>query len=102
MEWREVTSDDALFKFINMGDFVEGKLKSTSISSLNTKIYHVERSDGSKVAFYGSAVINTKMSNVAVGDYFKLEYIGDKRSQEGKPYKNYKLYVPTDDAEDVV
>ena len=50
--------------------------------------------DGSEVIFYGSTILDDRLSKIAGGDFVKIEFTGFKISQvNGKPYKDYKVWT---------
>lgn len=60
----------------------------------NSDIVVVETDEGKTVEAWSSAVLSDKLSNVSVGDWIQIEYIGKKKSEKtGREYKDWKLLV---------
>ena len=51
--------------------------------------------DGTIVAVWGSSVLDTKMSNVGIGQRVKIESLGKKKSPtKGRsPYKDFAVFI---------
>jgi len=83
-EWKKVESK--IFVFEKAGDVLEGKLIAVEDGQLyGNKIYSVETaSDGVQKAF-STAVMESQMASVKVGDMIRIEFAGVK------PNKNKKL-----------
>ena len=63
------------------------------------KIYEF-RKDGEKYVLTGKTQLNQLMLDVPLDSMVKIEYVGPKKSQKGKPMKVFKVWF--DDGSDAV
>lgn len=92
-KWQEVSQTET-------HDFSGGPLigvytgNETKVGPNESNLYHFDRADGKSVAVWGSAVIDSRMSRVAIGTEAKIEYLGIKKNPKtGHEYKEYKVYT---------
>lgn len=78
---------------------LEGVLtnKQENVGPNNSKLFTVEKEGGSKVAVWGSAVLN-KIWEVPIGSKIWIEYLGKKKGKRGTEFRDYKIDVDTDTA----
>lgn len=60
-------------------------------------IYTVRKSDGEKIKFWGSAVIDSHLGGVEIGTEVRVDYLG---KMPGKRYGNYEVYTRPAQAEE--
>ena len=104
MDWQEIGVEpaDNIYRFLKAGDYIEGLLKSASITGLNNKVYTVQKSDGIDVIFYGTTVLNHKLSEVAIGERVKIIYKGETKGKKGQLYKDYAVFKMGVQKEEIV
>ncbi len=85
--------EQEFFKFEKENDFVAGIYLSMQPNQGSNKeiVYNIEASDGKIQSFWGSTVLNQKMSLVRIGDDIKIIYLGKVKPDKGKEYHNYKI-----------
>lgn len=95
-EWEEVVeAQSEVFVFENAGDTLIGVLKDikSDVGENNSKLYKIEKSDGSLVAIWGSSVLDSKMSEIEIGQELRIVYGGKKKSANGnRQYKDFSLF----------
>lgn len=92
--WKEV-EQIGVWKPEEKGDEIEGQLKSvdTNVGSNNSNMYHIETNDGI-IGVWGSVVLDSRLSTVALGSQVKLVFqgLGEKKGGKNAP-KLFKVYV---------
>ena len=84
MTYKEVNPE--MWTYENDGDFVEGKLVNIQdeVGENRSKLYSIETLDKGVVNVWGSAVLDSRMMLVKVGDKVKLTYKGLGEAKGGK------------------
>jgi hypothetical protein len=97
MAYKEVTQAPA-WDF-EENPVVEGEYVAIDreVGQNKSNLYKLKQEDGSVVAVWGSSVLDTKMSNVGMGDKVKIEFLGKKKSSTKgfQPYKDFAVFVDT-------
>lgn len=93
MAYKEVVSE--VFRFEQIGDFVEGKLLEKVPGSFDQDNYKIETKEGKEVLVFGTTVLSSRMSFVKVGSQIKIEFTESiAPSVKGhNPTKIFKVYV---------
>ena len=92
--WNKVETQATSFRFENDGDEMEGKLVSVGPGKFEkSKVYVLEKEDGSAVTIFGSVILDDRMSEVEVGNYVKIVYKGMVMTGSGKNAKLFEVYV---------
>jgi len=88
-QYEDVESET--WKFENPDDFVCGTLKGirSEVGQYKQKIYTLQNESGKIINVWGSAVLDTEMSKVEVGDDIKIIYLGE--AGENPNYHNFKI-----------
>ncbi len=74
---------------------LEGIYKSfdENVGPNNSMLYHIEQLDSSIIAVWGSTVLDTRMSEIAIGSQIKIQYLGDVPTPGGgTPYHNFEVW----------
>lgn len=92
----EATSGD-VFKFENAGDFIQGIFLGYEESKTYPGSYSVKVSQENqkiKVVFVSGIVIDKiKANQIEPGDTIKIDYLGKRKTQDGKKdYNDYKVF----------
>ena len=98
-KWR--TIGEQFFKFVKVGDQVEGVLESAGIEQFQNATvgrYTLVSFDGRK-AFLGSTVLDRMMSHVKEGQYVRVIYSGDETSKGGRKVRQWQVEVADDSEE---
>lgn len=94
MTYEEI--NPTIWNYKEDGDFIEGVLvrAQENIGANESMLYSIETSDGVKNV-WGSALLDSRMALVKVGDKIKITYKGlAAKSSKGKnPAKIFKLEV---------
>lgn len=93
MAYVEINPTD--WTYTKDGEFIEGiyALKKEDIGINKSKLYSIETSDGVKNV-WGSAILDSRMALVKVGDKIKITYKGLGEATGGKnPPKLFKVEV---------
>lgn len=87
-EWQTIEDEkEDIFNFNENGQSLQGTLLSVEEGG-NNKIFTI--TDGQKTTkFWGSAVLNSKLSHCKVGDIIKINYLGRKPGEKG--YKMFEV-----------
>jgi hypothetical protein len=78
---------------------ITGKLvqRKTGVGPNNSNMYMLEQKDGKLVGVWGSTLLNDRFSQVSIGNYVKIEYLGKEQSPKtGRSYHNFEFYVAPD------
>lgn len=95
--WSKVSTQGVRFRFENDGDEIEGKLVSVGPGKFeNSKVYTLEKDDGSAISIFGSVILDDRMSEIEVGNYIKIVYKGLIKTGSGKNAKLFEVYVKED------
>jgi len=106
-DWSEVSVESS--ETWDKKEPVQGLLveKKSNVGDNASNLYIIETSKGN-VSVWGSAVLDSKFSNIRVGTEVKVEYLGKETNPKTKrEYNNYKVYsreVPmteVDNTEDI-
>lgn len=83
MTYEEINPSE--WKFENDGDFIEGILvqKHENVGVNKSMLYNLENSEGIK-SVWGSAILDSRMSLVKIGDKVKITYKGLGEAKGGK------------------
>ena len=99
-KWREVTPE--FYTFTEVGESIEGTLLvagSVEINGADVSKYTVQRLEADEqVSFLGGKNLDGLMEQLKVGDTFKLEFQGVKRTRSNRNVKTFKLYRPANEA----
>lgn len=72
-----------------IGEYVELK---ENVGMDNYTIYVLRDTNDEEVSVFGKTALNSQMKKVEIGDIIKITYEGEKRSQRGRTYKDFKVY----------
>jgi len=93
MTYKEI--DPTVWKYENDGDFIEGVVlnKEAEVGENKSWIYSIETPEGVR-SVWGSAVLDTRMAFVKVGDKIKITYkgLGEAKAGRNSP-KLFKVEV---------
>jgi len=91
MAWKEIKGGDVIR--LEVGESIEGKLLAVRQGEF-AKVYDIETKDGKKTLF-GSAVLDSRMAEVKVGDRVKIERLEDElpKVKGHNPTKMYRVFV---------
>ena len=86
--------------FSELGTWVEGELLGQTEFQYRTGAvgcrYVLRDEDGNAYAFNATAVLRQQMAAVSVGDYIRVEYVGDFQTGNGMMAKDFKVLVDHD------
>lgn len=86
--WETVESPN-FFKFVSIGDTIEGILLSKDISSrYGFGLYTIRTFDGIQKRFHGSSQLDDLLLNIDVLNYVKITYVDNQETSNG----NMKLF----------
>ena len=57
----------------------------------SSNVYHIEQPDGSRYTVWGSKVINDEFAKIPLDAEVRIEFLGEKTSQDGTKYKAYRI-----------
>ena len=90
MEYEEIVAGQ-VWTIEKEGDSIEGVFKRTVAGQFGNN--YVIATEDEELTVFGSTVLNTKMASVDEGSKVRLTYIGEKKSKEGRVYKDFKVEV---------
>ena len=93
MTYEEINPED--WKYENDEDFIEGIVvnKQEDVGINNSKLYSIETQEGVKNV-WGSAILDSRMVLVSIGQKVKITYKGVAEAKQGKnPAKIFKVEV---------
>lgn len=91
-KWSEVSIESS--ETWDKKEPVQGLLvdKKTNVGDNASNLYVIETADGN-IGVWGSAVLDTKFSNIKVGTEVKVEFVGKVTNPKTKrEYNDYKVY----------
>lgn len=94
MAYREVNPE--LWGYKEDGDFIEGVLinKESEVGENKSWMYNIETSEGEVKNVWGSAILDSRMKFVKVGNKIKITYKGLGESKAGRnPPKIFKVEI---------
>jgi hypothetical protein len=72
------------------GVFVE---KRENVGENGSNIYVCESSeDNNRYGIWGSAILDTRLSNIKAGEEVGIAYIGIKKGKSGRNYKDFRVF----------
>lgn len=80
-------------QILKEGDSIEGRYvaKKENVGTNNSNIYYLDV-DGERVGVWGSTVLDTKFSQIAIGKMVAIEYLGKKQFEKGgRSYHDFKV-----------
>lgn len=82
---------DRYWKPQEIGDSIEGRLVSKQPKREDFSALYILEGEGERIGVNGTAVLDTKLGNIAEGKIVAIEYLGDVASKiKGrKPYKDF-------------
>jgi hypothetical protein len=74
---------------------ISGYLRKVEVDrgEYRSKAYTIEKESGEKLLVWGSASIDDQMSDVRIGTFVEIEYLGDKTTKKGKVFKDFSVKV---------
>ena len=91
-EWEEVPEGD-IFEFKKEGDFIEGTLihLEKDVGQHKSKLYSLKLDDGKLIKFWGSKLLDGRMTGIEFGTHIKVVYGGLITPEKGNAYKTFTL-----------
>jgi len=77
------------------GDQIEGEIVEIGMNQFDKQQATIKAPSGEKFALPSYTVLTTKLGNAKIGDYVRVTYLGDEKSQKGVDYKNFKVEKQT-------
>lgn len=96
MAYQEINPE--MWTYVNDGDFVEGIVlnKEDNVGENKSWLYSIETPEGVK-SVWGSAVLDSRMAFVKIGDKIRITYKGLGESKAGRnPPKIFKVEIDRD------
>ena len=93
-KWQEVELSD-LHNFDTEGALI-GTFNGfeDKVGPNESKLYHFKRDDGKDVSVWGSAVIDSRFSKIAVGSRVKIDFTGKKTNPKTqRTFNEFKVFV---------
>lgn len=86
---------------LKTGDSVEGEFveKIEGIGENNSSVYVLKTKDNELIGVWNSTVLDTKFSNLKGGQRVGVEYLGEKKGQTGRTYKDFFVGVKEGEVE---
>ena len=95
MAWKEVGNMDN-WKYKEIGDQIEGQYKGFEphVGQHDSNVYHLELDNGEVKGVWGSAIIDSRFSQIALGSKVKVIYDGVGEKKAGKNAMTlFKVFV---------
>lgn len=97
------TSFKPAIKWETKGQKIEGEYvgKRTGIGVNNSTVYEVivtdDKGEQALEQFWGTTVLDRKMTEVKVGEFILVEYLGEAKSPKGNKFKDFKVMAAEGD-----
>lgn len=94
-KWVRVEPEGGDYFTFKEGQSVEGVLtekEENTGSRGNSTLYTMERVDGEVIKFWGSTILDDRMSPVQIGEEVMIEFTGWDKNQQGTEYKTWEVY----------
>ena len=105
MNWKKVEpSNSDVWKPENQGDTIQGKYKTVKqeVGQNESNLYLLETEEG-EYGVWGSAVIDSRMSEVPLGSMVKIVYKGKATGEKsGREYKDFDIFIGVEEDDDDV
>jgi hypothetical protein len=95
-KFKDITAD--FYKFEKIGDVLEGTLVSKDSQGFtragqtnDVGKYVLENEAGERISFLGGTVIDQTLSDVNVGSYVRLTFLGTKPTTQGQNLKDFTI-----------
>lgn len=60
----------------------------------NSKLYTIEREDGSRIGVWGNTMLDDKFKDIEIGTEIKIVYLGLVESEKtGREYNNFDIFL---------
>ena len=98
-EWTEIkptTGENSVMWNYEEDKQIEGVYQGvkTNIGQNLSNIYSIKTNKGEVLSFWGTALLNDRLSGVVVGDKLKLIYLGKTKSEKtGRSYHNFQVWT---------
>ena len=92
-EWKEDDGKTPIWEYLKPGDKIQGVWVRTeeNVGENNSNIYVLRQEDGSEIGFWGSTILDDRMSRHKIGEEVRVEYTGKKKSKTGgREYHTFK------------
>lgn len=67
--------------------------KEENVGPNNSNLYNFKKEDGSQVAVWGNALLDTRFKNFTPGEEVKIEYLGKQKSEKTqREYHNFDVW----------
>ena len=71
-----------------------------SVGPNNSKLYTIEKEDGSKIGVWGNTMLDDKFKDVEIGTELIIEYLGKVESEKtGRESNNFDIFLGEDEDE---
>lgn len=93
-DWKKVSSK--IMKFEKIGDEIVGTLMNVETGhTYQNKVYKILDSDQELYAVFGTSVLDTQMSGIAIGSLIKIVYTGTTENKKKglNAIKNFEVFV---------
>jgi len=99
MGFIEVKEESDIWKPEEAGEQLTGILEAREQTGQWKNLAYKIRADGEIRTLFGTKILNDKMSKILIGANIKIVYNGEKKSQSGRIYKDWSVFI---DDKDVV
>jgi len=97
--WKEVSQTSNPTWNPESGKHAEGKLvnKQGNIGPNKSNLYTLQQADGTKMGVWGTAMLDSNLDRISIGDMVKIEYLGKATNPKtGREYRNFRISVAQD------
>lgn len=65
-----------------------------NVGENNSMLYTLEIEDGSRIAVWGSTILDVRLKNTKIGEVVKIKYLGKEKSEKrkGATYNNFEVF----------
>jgi hypothetical protein len=98
LDWVEIKPEGDSSSFDPKWDYLKDKILEgifvevkKDVGKHHSNVYTIELKDGSRKTVWGSTVLDDRMKNLITGEEIRLEYLGDKPTDKGNPYHDFKV-----------
>lgn len=99
-DWKKIEPDvediqnSIIWDFDKDEEFIGKFLEvSENVGPHSSKVYRFKTASGDDIAIWGNTVLNTRLKMVNVGNMVRIVYVGEKKSGNGRSYKNFDVYI---------
>lgn len=93
VNWEKQEGDlTPIWEYAKAGDELIGTVKEIKRGKFACDNYIIEDKNKALWMVWGKSILNSRMTNVAIGDTVKIVYLGEVKTAKGMSAQNFEIY----------